>query len=164
MNDIEKMIADCKKAKEKEIAIGIGKIILYSDNPDDEFFNIPNLHFLLTKDESEKNPISAINLEFSLVAGGKTVDEAINRLLEMVVNFLHENISVYGFDCLAKIADDSSQTDWRTYRKLIFELAKQQKERKVQIKDEISNKNYDDLLVKYGIKATTKYNTFKEVA
>lgn len=161
MKTIQDIVKECEEKTRNDISIGIGKIILQSQ--DTEFYNIPHLHFLLVKD-CDGN-IAAENLEFGLVSSDKQAENAVKWLAEMLIDFIHKNIEVFGFDTLTQLATTDALDDvWREYRRLEFALAKEKRDLEHAFVNEITKKVYRDIFNKYGIKATAKYNTLKKVA
>lgn len=158
---MDEFIAQCIDADRKSIPIGVGKMMLSSE--DTEFYNIPHLHFLLTRDA--EGGTEAINLEFGVVSSGESADEAVKGLTEVVIEFIHKNMSVHGFSALKEVvATRAMDEDWRHYRVMEFELAEQKRDLGHAFVNKIIDKVYDEFMEKYGIKASLKYNTLKEAA
>ncbi len=125
--------------------IGIGKFIIDTDKS--VSFNIPHLHFIVSSEESF---YEASNLEFGLVAMGKTENEAIEKLLDMTMRFIVTTLAMSnGFDELTSIAvGNFTESLWQAYRRIEFNAAKQKKDIGHSFLDQIRN----DILRQYGLK------------
>jgi hypothetical protein len=100
--------------------IGIGKILI--DTPGEDW-NIPNLHFLVSK--SDENTYEAVNLEFGLVSTGSSGSDSARRLVEHTCGYL---VSVIkdgnGYRELREIVRKDFMSDyWAEYRGIEFDCA-----------------------------------------
>ncbi|MDR1363565.1 MAG: hypothetical protein LBJ35_05900 [Spirochaetaceae bacterium] len=105
---------------EDRIFVGIGKILI--DTPAEDW-NIPNLHFIVSK--SGDKTYEAVNLEFGLVAVGESGVDAAGDLASLacayILSVIHEG---NGYKELRDIVRKNFMADyWAEYRGIEFDLA-----------------------------------------
>lgn len=141
--------------------IGIGKIVL--DSLCTEEYNIPHLHFLLTKNED--GFIEAINLEFGIVAFYKDPDEAVKILIQLLIEYIKRTIEEDGFDSLIhSVQGDDMNEYWTEYRKFEFILAKQKHDISHDFVRSLTRKIAKEIFDMYGIKPKAKYSVLEQAA
>lgn len=113
--------------------IGIGKL-LFNVNA---AWNIPQLHFLISK---EKDVFEAVNLEMQLFSGGKTEDEAIASLINLTMFHIDKVVNNVGFQ---QFIDDAKscvlENYWSKYRELEFIAAYKKQDLSNDIEQRIEN-------------------------
>lgn len=141
--------------------IGIGKIILSHD--DNVSYNIPHLHFIISK--SEDGVIEAISLEFSLVASGDTSERAVQHLAEMLVEYTKRTVATLSFDKLIEAVNNSyMDAFWREYRVMEFTLAKTKQDIGNAVIEQITKRITKEIMEKYGITSEIRYSVVEEKA
>ena len=91
-------------------------------------YNIPHLHFLVTR--LENGLYEAINLEFSLFALGDTVENAVAELIELIIEHINAVVKYgRGFAELHETAISHAMDNyWAKYRDIEFTAASQKKD------------------------------------
>jgi len=105
--------------KDKKNIVGIGKIMIDTKSVS---WNIPHLHFLVSRDNGY---YEAICLEFGLVSSGNTQEESAERLIEHTISHIWTVMNNgNGFIEFKEIALNGFMNEfWGAYRHIEFCLA-----------------------------------------
>lgn len=132
--------------------IGIGKLILN----DTTEYNIPHLHFILSKNTD--GAIEAVNLEFGLLSEAENPKVAVQRLAEMLIEYTNRSIKTLSYDSLIETVKSDAMNDfWKEYRVMEFKFAKVKKDIGHSFVDAITEQIKKDIFEKYGIKPEAPY-------
>ncbi len=113
--------------------VGIGKILFETKGA----WNIPQLHFLISK---EKDTFEAVNLEMQLFSGGKTEDEAIAGLINLTMYHIENVIKNTGFEQFIEDAKSCVlEKYWSKYREIEFTAASKKQDLSNDIEQRIEN-------------------------
>jgi len=120
--------------------VGIGKIMM---NTDAESWNMPHLHFLVYKNEEY---FESICLDFGLVSGGETQEEAAERIVIHTENYIEAVMRSGGFKEFEDMAINGALDDyWGIYRHIEFRLARNKRDLSHEIERVILKKITDRL-------------------
>lgn len=113
--------------------VGIGKL-LFNIKAN---WNIPQLHFLISKEE---DIFEAVNIEMQLFSSGKTEDEAIASLINLTMFHIDKVARTVGFQ---QFIDDAKscvlENYWSKYRELEFIAASKKQDLSNDIEQRIEN-------------------------
>jgi hypothetical protein len=102
--------------------VGIGKMNIYNLVT---VWNIPHLHFTINK--TAGGIYEATNIEFILDASGDTIEEAVEGLSGITMDYILEVISKKGLKGFDEFIDKANsrvmEGYWQAYRTIEFKLA-----------------------------------------
>lgn len=119
----DELLSQLENDLKNDKPIGIGKVYIES---------LPAFHILLIKNgiQEECNigmNYHAINLDLAICSSASSVNEAMEAIRKMTIECVNSNVAAFGYDnLLAQIESNQSGDDWVTYRKIAFNIARQQ--------------------------------------
>lgn len=141
--------------------IGIGKIVL--DSLCTEAYNIPHLHFILSRNED--GFVEAMNLEFGLVAIDKDSRNSVKNLVQILIEYIKRTIETYGFSKLKEVVSSDAMSEyWTEYRIFEFLLAEKKHDIGHEFVNHLEETIKNEIFEMYGISPDVKYSVLENAA
>ena len=123
-----------KLSNEEKDIVGIGKMMIDTRTVT---WNVPHLHFLVSRDISH---YEAVCLEFGLISTGHTQEEVSERLIELVIFHIGAVMdNGGGFDELKETALNEFMNEyWGIYRHIEFCLAETKRDLSHEVENRIT--------------------------